>query len=119
MNTVAIKSKEIEAYVNGLPDLQKKLVLAIRDVVLSADERMQEGIKWSSIAFFNNQNICGFRVAKAHVTLLFMEGTSLTDTYQILKGNGAKARTYKVTKASEINSEALAALVKESLDMGM
>ncbi|WP_350292571.1 DUF1801 domain-containing protein [uncultured Croceitalea sp.] len=116
---VSIKSKEIEDYVNGLTDLQKELVLAIRDAVLSADERIQESIKWSSIAFFNKKNICGFRVAKAHVTLLFMEGASLSDTYNILQGNGAKARIYKLTNVSEINSKALAELVNESLDKGM
>ncbi|MDC6366982.1 MULTISPECIES: DUF1801 domain-containing protein [Flavobacteriaceae] len=114
-----IKNKEIETYVNGLTDFQKGLILAIRDIVLSADERVKEDIKWSSIAFFNKKNICGFRVAKAHITLLFMEGASLNDNHSILNGNGAKARTYKVTNASEINAVALTELVKESLDSGM
>jgi len=50
--------------------------LEIREVVLSADKKIKEGIKWGSIAFFNNKNICGYRVAKQHVTLLFMEGAS-------------------------------------------
>ncbi|MDC6366694.1 MULTISPECIES: DUF1801 domain-containing protein [Flavobacteriaceae] len=116
---VPFQTKEIEDYVTGLTDLQRELVLAIRDAVLSADDRMQEVIKWSSIAFFNKKNICGFRVAKAHVTLLFMEGTSLTDFHGILEGSGAKARTYKLTKASEIKTKALTELVKESLDKGM
>jgi len=110
-----IKDKAIESYVNGLTDFQKELVLAIRKVVLSADDRIQEGMKWSSIAFFNKKNICGFRVAKSHITLLFMEGASLNDKQNILEGNGAKARTYKVTKVSEINASALTELVKDSL----
>ena len=113
------KNKEVESYINSLSDFQKEIVLALREVVLSVDESVKEGIKWSSIAFFNKKNICGFRVAKSHITLLFMEGASLNDKHKILEGTGAKARTYKVTHVSEINTEALAELVKESLKSGM
>lgn len=114
-----IKNKEIESYINGLEDFQKEIVLSIREVVLSVDDKVEEGIKWSSIAFFNNKNICGFRIAKLHVTLLFMEGATLRDKHKILQGKGAKARTYKINNALEINSEALTELVKESLQFGM
>lgn len=114
-----IKDKDIEGYINGLADFQKEIVLSVREVVLSVDDKVKEGIKWNSIAFFNNKNICGFRVAKLHVTLLFMEGATLSDSHNILQGNGAKARTYKITNALEVNSEALTELVKESLRSGM
>ena len=115
---IAIKDKEIKKYVEGLTDFQKSAVLAIREAVLSADPRVNESIKWGSIAFHHKKNICGFRVAKAHVTLLFMEGASLK-TPNILVGTGAKARTYKVTDVDEINAEGLGGLVREALGMGM
>ena len=113
-----IEDKEIENYVNGLTEFQKNIVLSIREVILSADSRIQESIKWGSIAFHHKKNICGFRVAKAHITLLFMEGASLA-VPNILKGDGAKARTYKVTDAKEIDSTALNAFIRESLELGM
>lgn len=113
-----IKDKEIENYVNSLTDFQKEIVLAIREAVLSADDRMKEAIKWGSIAFFNKKNICGFRVAKSHVTLLFMEGASLK-TPNILVGTGAKARTYKVANAADIDTASLSKLVRESLESGL
>ena len=115
---IAIKDKKIEQYINGLTDFQKAAVLAVREAVLSADGRVNESIKWGSIAFHHHKNICGFRVAKAHVTLLFMEGASLK-TPNILVGNGTKARTYKVTDVDTIDSESLSNLVKESLELGM
>ncbi len=110
---------EIENYINGLSDLQREIILKTREIVLSSDTRMKEAIKWGSIAFFNKKNICGFRVAKTHVTLLFMEGSSLTDEYSILQGDGAKARTYKIASQEEINSKALTDLVLEALELGM
>ena len=112
-------NQEIENYIAGLTDFQKELVLAIREVVLSADKKVQEGIKWGSIAFFNNKNICGYRVAKQHVTLLFMEGASLDDTHGILQGDGAKARTIKVTKLEEIHKKGIKDLVKQAIANGM
>ena len=114
-----IKDKSIETYVESLTEFQRGIVLAIRDVVLSAHEDVKEGMKWGSIAFFNHKNICGFRVAKAHITLLFMEGASLSDANGILKGDGAKARTYKVTNVEDIDEKALIKLVKESIQLGM
>lgn len=113
-----IKDNEIQQYVDGLTDLQRDIVLAFRNAVLTSDNRIKEGIKWGSIAFFNKKNICGFRVAKAHVTLLFMEGADLNDTHNILQGTGAKARTCKVTGVSEINVKAISNLVKQSLQKG-
>lgn len=114
-----ISSKEIENYVNGLTDFQKEIVIAIREVVLNSDNRMKEAIKWGSIAFYNKKNICGFRVAKAHITLLFMEGASLDNSDGLLKGDGSKARTYKILKVEDINIKALEVLVSEALDLGM
>lgn len=113
------KHPEINTYLAGLTDFQRELVLGIREVVLSTDEQVKEGIKWGSIAFFNQKNICGYRVAKGHVTLLFMEGASLNDTHNILNGTGAKARTIKVTKPEEIPTEGIRDLVRQSLAAGM
>lgn len=114
----AFSTTEIEEYVNGLTDFQKKAVLEMREAVLGTDERIKEGMKWSSIAFFNQKNICGYRIAKQHITLLFMEGASLNDTHTILTGNGAKARTYKVSENDTVNSTAISELVKQCLDKG-
>lgn len=112
-------NSEIENYVAGLSDFQRPLVMKFRETVLSADERVKEGIKWGSIAFFNQKNICGFRVAKAHVTLLFMEGAKLEDKEGILNGDGAKARTVRATRLEEVPEEALADLVRQALELGM
>jgi hypothetical protein len=111
-------SKEIENYLNSLSLEQREIVNEIRETVLAADPAMKEGIKWGSIAFYNKKNICGFRVAKAHVTLLFMEG-ALLKTPNILSGDGAKARTYKVSDKNEVDSGNIANLVRESISLGM
>jgi len=116
---IPFANKDIEKYLKSLSEAQQDIVLKIRDIVLSADNKMKEGMKWGSIAFFNKKNICGFRIAKGHVTLLFMEGAKLNDKLNILDGNGAKARTYKVSFGDKINTDALTDLVRQSLESGM
>ncbi len=116
---IAYSNPNIENYVAGLTDFQQNLILGIREVVLAADQQVKEDIKWGSIAFFNEKNICGFRVAKAHVTLLFMEGSSLKDTHNILSGSGSKARTIKVTTSDAIPADAIQDLVRQALALGM
>ncbi|MDN5216150.1 DUF1801 domain-containing protein [Fulvivirgaceae bacterium BMA12] len=116
---IAYHSNDIEDYVNGLTDFQRKAVLEIREAVLSADSRVKEGIKWGSIAFFHKKNICGYRIAKNHVTILFMEGASLQDKFHILAGDGVKARTYKVTEKDTVHKKALTDLVCQCLEKGL
>ncbi len=116
---IEIKNQEIRNYVLGLTDFQKELVMAFREIVLSTDERIEEGIKWGSIAFFHKKNICGFRIGKNHISLLFMEGASLNDTYGILIGEGSKARSTKVGNPEEIHIPGIKDLVEQALRMGM
>lgn len=114
-----INNQEIKDYVLTLSEFQKDIVLKTRDIILSVGEKVKESIKWGSIAFFNNKNICGYRVAKKHVTLLFMEGASLDDTYGILNGSGAKARTIKIIQSEDIHEEDIKDLVQQALKNGM
>lgn len=114
---IPYQNKDIETYVASLTHLQKELLLPIREAVLNADSRVKEGIKWGSICFFSPEaggNICGYRVAQKHVTLLFMEGAALKDEYSILEGTGAKARTYKNDGTQPVPVDALQDLVKQA-----
>jgi len=116
---IPVQDQSIRDYLGTLTAPQAELVLAIRDIVLAADSRVKEAIKWGSIAFFHQKNICGFRVAKTHVTLVFMEGASINDTHQLLAGTGTKTRAYKIKDVGEVHSQALKEYVRACLAMGM
>lgn len=110
-----IKSSDIQNYVDSLSELQKSLILEIREVVLNVNPSIEESIKWGSICFHLNGNLCGYRVAKAHVTLLFFEGAALDDKGKILSGTGAKARTFKYDGKNPIPIENLKDLVQQAI----
>ena len=114
----AYQNQEVEEYVAGLSDLQRELVLEIREVVLGVDNRIKEGMKWGSIAFFNQKNICGYRVAKAHVSLVFMDGAHLPDPEGMFTSGGSKSKSFRHDGKASLNVEGLKGLVKAALEAG-
>jgi hypothetical protein len=113
------KVAEVQKYLESLTDLQRNLLLELREIVLAADQKIEESIKWGSVCFSLKGNICGYRVAKAHVTLLFFEGGLLNDKENILSGDGAKARTIKYTGKEALNKAAIEDLVKQAIVLNM
>jgi hypothetical protein len=83
------------------------VVLAVRDIVLRADERVGEVIKWQAPTFTYCGNIASFfPKAKKHVTLMFHQGASLPDPTGILDGHGDTARSLKITDLADLERKA-------------
>lgn len=84
---------------------QKALVQAVREIVLSADPRVQETIKWKAPTFMYKGNIASFYPrSKRAVSLLFHTGASLPAPDGLLEGEGDTSRV-----ARFVDSEDLAA----------
>ena len=99
---------------------QKDVMLYLRDVILAADERIQEAIKWKSPTFVYKGNIASFNPrAKKHVSLMFHTGASIPGEYPHLEGSGDVARYLSVedmTQAKALEPE-LAAIFKAWCEM--
>ena len=98
---------------------QKPLVMAVRDVVLDADERVTETIKWQAPTFVFAGNIASFYPrSKKHVSLMFHQGASLPDPDGLLEGEGDTSRVAKFLDADDLAAKAgaLQALVRAWVD---
>ena len=63
---------DVDAWFDRYENPQKELVLGVRDVVLAADPRVGECIKWQAPTFTYQGNIASFfPKAKKHVSLMF------------------------------------------------
>jgi hypothetical protein len=88
---------DVDAWFDRYDNPQKDLVMAVRDVVLAADPRVGECIKWQAPTFTYEGNIASFfPKAKKHASLMFHTGGSLPDPTGILEGEGATSRSLKV-----------------------
>ena len=86
---------------------QKDLVQAVRAVVLDADQRVTEAIKWQAPTFTYRGNIASFYPkSKQHVSLMFHTGASLPDPTGLLEGTGETSRVAKFLDAADLDAKA-------------
>lgn len=109
------RNLEVDAWFDRYQNPQKDLVQAVRDVVLGADDRVSEAIKWQAPTFMYRGNIASFYPkATRHVSLMFHTGASLPDPAGLLEGEGETSRVAKFADADDLESkaEALRGLVR-------
>ena len=87
---------EVDAWFVRYDNPQKELVHAIRLIILEADERVTETIKWQAPTFVFNGNIASFfPKAKKHASLMFHKGAEIAGEFPSLEGDGKEARSMK------------------------
>ena len=110
---------EVDAWFAAYDNPQKDLVMAVRDVILGADERVTETIKWQAPTFVYKGNIASFYPkAKQHVSLMFHTGASLPDPTGLLEGTGDTSRVAKFADPADLEAKrpALQDLVRAWVD---
>lgn len=104
----------VDAWFDAYDNPQKELVRAVRRVMLDADPRVSETIKWKAPTFMYRGNIASFypRSTK-HVALMFHSGASLPDPSGILEGEGDTSRVVRILDHDDLTAkaDALRALV--------
>jgi hypothetical protein len=100
-------SPEVDAWFHRYENPQKALAMAVRDLVLEADARVGECIKWQAPTFVYEGNIASFFPrAKKHVSLMFHSGAALPDPSGILEGEGATSRSLKILDHDDLAAKA-------------
>jgi hypothetical protein len=93
----------VAAWFEDYDNPQKDLVLAVREVVLGADPRVTETIKWKAPTFVYRGNIASFYPkSKQHVSLMFHAGASLPDPDGLLEGDGDTSRVARFLDADDL-----------------
>jgi hypothetical protein len=109
------RNADVDAWFASYTNPQKDLVQAVREVVLGADPRVTEAIKWQAPTFMYAGNIASFYPkATKHVSLMFHQGASLPDPNGLLEGSGDTSRVAKFTDAQDLagKADALRALIR-------
>jgi len=100
------RAPEVEAWLDRYDNPQKPLLVAVRAVILDAEPRVGETIKWQAPTFVFRGNIASFfPKAKAHVALMFHTGASLDDPAGILEGDGAVSRIARFHDPDDLASK--------------
>jgi len=93
------------------PEIQR-----VREIILDADPKIEECIKWSSPTFIYKGNMASFFMnAKKMVSLMFHKGALLPNESGLLEGDAKEGRTARFSTLEDIEGkkEALTSIVKE------
>lgn len=83
------------------PEMQR-----IRQLILAADDRITETIKWKTPTFEFKGNIASFNPAKKHVSLMFHRGSEIPGGHPRLEGDGKLVRTMRFADLEEVDDAA-------------
>jgi len=87
------RSPEVNAWFETYDNPMKEAVQRTREILIGADPRIGETIKWSTPTFTYRGNLVSFQPrAKQFVSLLFHAGASIPGEHPILEGGGDVAR---------------------------
>jgi hypothetical protein len=75
-----------------------------REIILGADGRVSESIKWKTPTFAFKGNIASFNPSKHFVSLLFHRGAEIPGDHPRLEGDGRLARTMRFADADELEA---------------
>ena len=84
---------EVDAWFDRYDNPMKPAVQRTREILLDADPRLDETIKWSTPTFTYKGNLASVQPrAKQFVSLLFHTGASIPGDHPLLEGGGETAR---------------------------
>jgi hypothetical protein len=102
--------RRVDAYIDALPEWQRKVCSEVRDLVHAADTEVIETIKRTNQPYFVMQgNICALLAAKDHVNIFLYDGAIVPDPDGIITAghDNKTARTVAVRRGESINARAL------------
>ena len=99
------KSREVEAWFARYDNPMKPVVLRMREIILAADARIAECIKWQAPTFTFEGNLASFfPKSKQHASLMFHSGAKIPGKHPRLEGSGDTGRVMKIGSVVEANA---------------
>lgn len=99
------RRKEVDAWFARYDNPMKDVVQRIREIILAADSRIDECIKWQAPTFTFEGNLASFfPKSKQHASLMFHQGAMIPGTHPRLEGSGDTSRVLKLGSVAEANA---------------
>ena len=114
------KNQKVDEYLDKKNHPLTEEINLVRSIILSADDRMEETIKWSSPTFMYKGNMASFFMnAKKFVSLMFHKGALMPNELGLLEGEGKEGRVARFIDKEDIEQkkEALQSLIEEWITM--
>ncbi|MQC25963.1 MAG: DUF1801 domain-containing protein [Chloroflexi bacterium] len=115
-----MSTNEVDSWFEQYDNPMKAVVQRVREIILAADDRLQETIKWQAPTFTYKGNLASFfPKSKQHASLMFHNGAQVPGNFPHLEGDGEQARTMKFADLAEADARKseLEAIVKAWIEL--
>ena len=75
-----------------------------REIILGADDRVTESVKWKTPTFSFKGNIASFNPSKNVVSIMFHRGAVIPGDHPRLEGDGKLVRTMRFADVDEVEA---------------
>lgn len=101
-----MSSADVDGWFESYDNPMKPVVQRVREVILAADPRMLECIKWKSPTFTYEGNLASFNPrSKKHASLMFHTGARIPGAFPSLEGSGDTARYMKFADIEAVEAQ--------------
>ena len=95
-------SPDVDAWFERYDNPMRDVVQRVREIVLGADPRVDECIKWQAPTFTYKGNLASFYPkSRQHASLMFHQGAVIPGHHPRLEGTGDTSRVLKVASLEE------------------
>jgi hypothetical protein len=97
VEVVMPRQADVDAWFDRYDNPMKPVVQRIREIVLAADPRVDECIKWQAPTFTYKCNLASFYPkSRQHASLMFHVGAQIPGRFPSLEGTGDTSRVIKL-----------------------
>lgn len=98
---------EVESWFAAKTLPNEKVMRRVREILLSADPRITDYIKYGSLLIGCNGDLVSFvQIQKKNVNLMFNNGAKIPGKFPHLEGSGPNARFMRFADIAEVNARA-------------
>jgi uncharacterized protein YdhG (YjbR/CyaY superfamily) len=99
------RNSTVDAWFARYDNPMRDVVLRVREIILAADPRIDECIKWQAPTFTFEGNLASFfPKSKQHASLMFHVGARIPGEHPRLEGTGGTGRVMKLGSVAEANA---------------
>jgi hypothetical protein len=100
------RNAEVDAWFQEERPPLEEAMHRVRELILDADPRVEESIKWKTPTFSYQGNIVSFNPSKNFISLLFHRGAEVPGGHPRLEGEGDLVRTMRFADVDEVEASA-------------
>ncbi|NNF63981.1 MAG: DUF1801 domain-containing protein [Acidimicrobiia bacterium] len=99
------RNPDVDAWFAAKNHPMETAMQEVRTIILQADDRITETIKWSTPTFMFEGNIASFNPANKFVSLLFHTGAKIPGDFEGLEGDGETARVMRFADLQAVSDD--------------